>query len=279
MADTYKGFTFGSTRVAIDGTPTYQGFIINSGDDLKFSNSPEFNNEFASPRLGDYAIYTGTTVSSKTFNFSVMLDAITLAYYREFVKAFWHEAVGYLRFDYAAEFGYMVKLSSIGEGRFTVVPGTPDTYHVEIDMEFVTTGDWAAYELITNALPNYLKASLPVALQDKTSFQFTWVLGTVTIKNKSQINQYFTIDFTESIQLDVNSDVVPDKDATILNVTRADTNLCRYYSQYGIVIDTTDGTFVSGTILPYSVEPGEEIITTVTTGVVDSVTILAREIL
>jgi hypothetical protein len=54
---------------------------------------------------------------------------------------------GLLQFDYNTNYSYKVKLNSIGESNYTVNSNCePDslTYNVEITIQFVTVGDWAA---------------------------------------------------------------------------------------------------------------------------------------
>jgi len=86
MADNYLGFSFNGETIGIEGGEDHTGFIVNSGDDLKFSSSPEFSDEFATPTLGEHSIYTGTTVSSKTFSFTVALKENTYAEFQAVLK-------------------------------------------------------------------------------------------------------------------------------------------------------------------------------------------------
>jgi len=145
MADNYLGFTFDGVRIALEdyGTltaKTYDGFIINSGDDLKFSSAPEFSSEFASPTLGDYSIYTGTTVGSKMFSFRIALKENSYADFQAILKWLGPEEKGYLIFDYNEDFGYEVKVNSIGSASY-VVQSDGITYNIEFYIEFITTGD------------------------------------------------------------------------------------------------------------------------------------------
>jgi len=98
MADNYSGFKFSNVvvveeedtdvfkSIGIAGGETYTGFIINSGDDLKFSSAPAFSDEFTNPKLGDNSIYTGTTVTSKSFNFRIALKENTYAEFQSVLK-------------------------------------------------------------------------------------------------------------------------------------------------------------------------------------------------
>jgi len=100
------------------------------------------------------------------------------------------------------------------------------------------------------------------------------------MENKAKVDQYFTIDFNSDISIGTTSVLNPSKDENILVVTRGvDTSPCRYYSQYGIAIDIGTGEFVSGTIVACAIEPDETIVATATAAVIDSITILAREII
>ena len=208
MADNYLGFRFNGENIGLESGDDYVGFIINSGDDLKFSSSPEFSNEFASPTLGDNAIYTGTTVSSRTFNFRVALKENTFADFQAVLKWLDKEATGYLIFDYNDTFGYMVKIASIGEASY-VAQYDGVTYNIEFDISFVTTGDWAAYELDTDTSATdpqlFTYDQSDTTLQNNSSFEYQWQTSSAfphfTYKNKSQLNQSVIISYSSILKI------------------------------------------------------------------------------
>ena len=269
MADNYLGFKFGTENIGITGAETHAGFIINSGDDLKFSSAPEFSDGFATPNLGDHSIYTGTTVSSKTFSFRVALKENTYAEFQDVLKWLDKEATGYLIFDYNGDFGYMVKVASIGEASYVVQ--YDDKYNIEFDISFVTIGDWAAYELESGVLYRKPK-NVNIAAE---SFTVTWTSDNAAMTNISKLEHYYIIEFDSDIELVVDG-------TTILDVITS--NACKYYTQFGIVIDTTTGQFISGTIKPFSVPAGKTVADVSTTIVnddvaIDFITIIARQII
>lgn len=268
MAENYLGFYFGSIRVALDNTPTYEGFIVNSGDDLKFSSAPGFSNEFVTPRLGDNSIYTGTTVESRTFSFTVALDSITLAHFRSFLKDFGPEQEGYLRFDYALEYGYMVKLSSIGEATYTVVPDTTDKYIIEIDLEFITTGDWAAIEVNTSVNPPNLFSYLTSDTigYSGTGFSIGGSSNQISFTNSSELSQYLIVEYlvpATPVLFKVEEYTTSGFTVLVGSILEIAANqlttgeTIQYVSRYGVAISDA-GNFVSTTVsIAFEVEVGD----------------------
>ena len=127
-------------------------FIINSGDDLKFFNQSNFNQDFTTPQFGNQSYFLGTTMENREFNFNITLPEITLSEYKEFLSWLDPRDEGILVFDYNQNYGYEVKVNSIGEGTFYVVPNCPEEnkYNIEIQVGFITKNDWAAKNLNEN---------------------------------------------------------------------------------------------------------------------------------
>ena len=275
MADNYLGFTFNGETIGIIGTEDYNGFIVNSGEDLKFSSAPGFSNEFASPALGDHSIYTGTTVDSRVFNFKIALKENTYAEFQSVLKWLGTREEGYLIFDYNPDFGYMVKVNSISEATYVVQ--YDDKYNIEFDVEFITTGDWAAYELETStALYTYtLGANIDTTGVTKSFIvDYTFSTGALVLTNNSQVTQYFTVYDPGNTVVITNTTADPD----IIIWSNDESGNMTYYSQYGISITAT-GVFGDNiAIASCAIESGQSI-TFTSSGLTSSciLTILARQ--
>ena len=57
MDDKFIGFKYNGLTLGLDNDSNFNGFIINEGSDLNFSNLPSFSNEFAFPRFGDKLLF------------------------------------------------------------------------------------------------------------------------------------------------------------------------------------------------------------------------------
>lgn len=152
----FIGFKFGNDfEVGLD--KTYDGFIINE-DGFAYSLGPEFDDEFASTNYGDRNFYMGTTVGNRTFSFEVQFRELTKAKFREVMYKLRAKKVDILVFDQWEDFGFNVKLASVGEAVYDPI-GDCDgeyKYNVRIPLEFVTVNRWWAEKVIE-----------PTALTDK----------------------------------------------------------------------------------------------------------------
>ena len=221
MTDNYKGFKFGDLRIAPDasGQNEFKGFIINSGEDLTFSNAPNFENSYSRAFLSDYEVFMGTTKSSRIFSFRVIIEEILLADYKKLLTFLSPDITGKLKFDYNQDFEYDVKLSSISVGTYTVIPGTPsDKYHVEFDLEFITTSDWAGKKEIIMTEAPYNQGV------------------------DSTLDSYYKIEIDNNTQSDQTIIVEIDSNV-ILDVTIPNGSEYLYYSQWGIILDDS-GNFI-----------------------------------
>lgn len=142
--DNYLGFSYNGKSLSMKSEADFFGFIENNLEDLKFSNAPEFSNEFVIPRFGSRTIFTGTTESNQRFSLKIALNKITLDKYREFLNWLSPRSEGTLAFDFNPNYGYQVKLDSISESNFIVTQRRNDNrdhYFVSLDLNFVTTYD------------------------------------------------------------------------------------------------------------------------------------------
>jgi L-amino acid N-acyltransferase YncA len=81
MADNYKRFKFNNVW-----SDTYNAYIVNEGEDLKFYNTPSFSNEFAFPRFGETSYYLGNTKENRVIGFKLIAVAQTLPEYRSLLN-------------------------------------------------------------------------------------------------------------------------------------------------------------------------------------------------
>lgn len=84
--DKYLGFSYRGIRLGMDNNADFKGFIENSGEDLVFNNSPEFDNEFAAIPYGSQTFYLGNSKSNRTFDLRINLVEIDLNDYRRFLN-------------------------------------------------------------------------------------------------------------------------------------------------------------------------------------------------
>jgi phage-related protein len=142
--DRYLGFTFNGKSLGMKTENDFYGFIQNNGEDLSFSNTPQFGDEFVVPQYGDRTFYTGTTKSNRAFSMKISLDKITLRQYRDLLAWLNPNSTGNLSFDFDPNYGYEVKLSSISQGQFYILKETnnnEDFYYVDFDITFITISD------------------------------------------------------------------------------------------------------------------------------------------
>jgi hypothetical protein len=96
--DKYLGFKYNNKH-----SREFNAFIINDGEDLKFSNAPSFSNEFATTMFGNKTYFLGTRVENREIGFSVGLINVSFDKYREFLNWLDIHSRGVLSFDYNTE--------------------------------------------------------------------------------------------------------------------------------------------------------------------------------
>ena len=158
----YKNESYSTTAYSL--SVDFNGFIINEGVDLTFFNASSFSHEFMTPQFANQSYFMGTTQENREFTFPILLKAVTMAKYKNFLRWLNPKDEGILWFDYNPYWGYDVKVNSISEGKFTVNQDCTNelTYNIELTVGFITKNDWAArwigaapvYNLLNNLDPS-----------------------------------------------------------------------------------------------------------------------------
>ena len=239
----YIGFKFNGIEVKPDAS-IYKGFIINDGEDLKFYNLPSFSSEYVTPQFGRKSYLLGTTEEQKVIGFRIMLTSITLANYKKFLRAINPRAKGVLVFDYNENYGYDAKLSAVSEGIFTVVrdcdENQPDLYSVELELEFVTVGDWRAKWVGEEAIYNSTLPSQVNLIENDIGEGQDFIVGsdgTFVVKNFHETENSFVIEIS-------GSKAKITFDGEVFEIEKTGATKITIFSEFGIAVDQ-DGLFVS----------------------------------
>lgn len=237
--DNYIGFTYNNKRLGFDDGSDFSGFIVNSSDDLRFSNAPNFSNNFTEVPFGERTYFSGVTKTNKTFNFNIQLDKILLSEYRDFLEWLSPDSSGTLSFDYNPNYGYEVKLNSLTEGEFQVVKTADhneDFYYVSLSLSFITLHDFAAKWIETDVF--YPSGSL---IDNEEDLNFISVnSNNYTFYNYHNLKNYFTIEFDTSLLI---KEGAGEDQVELVNITNAGDNAI-FYSEYGMALKA-DGSFLS----------------------------------
>lgn len=261
----YIGFKFNGIEVKPDAS-IYKGFIINDGEDLKFYNLPSFSSEYVTPQFGRKSYLLGTTEEQKVIGFRVMLTSITLANYKKFLRAINPRAKGVLVFDYNENYGYDAKLSAVSEGTFTVVrdcdENQADLYNVELELEFVTVGDWRAKWVGEEAIYNSTLPSQVNLIENDIGEGQDFIVGsdgTFVVKNFHETENSFIIEIHgESAMIEF--------DGKAFEIEKTGVDKITLFTEFGIAVDQ-NGLFVPEkygedmkmTLLPWDVN-GKELL-------------------
>lgn len=268
MSDKFLGFKYGTLEIGID--KTYKGFIINDGEDLKFSNSPSFSNEFVIPPYGGKTYYLGTTEENRTVSFKVMLLDTTLYNYKKVIGLLGSRTSGILSFDYDSNYGYEVKLDSISDGVYTVSENCEagyELYNVEFEISFITLYDWAARWIGLSPMWTPTESQL---IDNNLGLSFLSKVGDVfTFYNRHNVENYFVITYDNSL-------TIVEDTVTLVNVSGAGL-AAKYYSQHGFLLKS-DGVFLSGASTIIKVPANSDLELTIT-GTLVSIVPTSREIL
>lgn len=277
MADKYLGFEYNGKRLGINDASDFEGFIINSSDDFRFSNAPSFSNTFTELPFGERTYFSGVTKTNKTFNFNIQLDKILLSEYREFLEWLSPDSSGTLIFDYNPNYGYDVKLSSISEGEFQVVKTSEhneDFYYVSLSLSFITLHDFAAKWVGSDVY--YPGGSL---IDNELYENFISVnADSYTFYNYHSLKNYFTIEFDKSLTI---KEGTGDDEVTLVNISNAGDGAI-FYSEYGIALAADDSFLPCGSNPKITLDPNSNrtfTITTETTGNINKIYPTSREIL
>lgn len=254
MADNYLGFTYNNKKLGIIDDPDFKGFIVNSSNDLRFFNTPNFSNSFVNANFGERTYFSGVTKTNRTLNFNIQLDAVTLQEYREFLDWLSPDSSGDLVFDYNPNYAYEVKLESLSEGEMIVKKtNSEDEYYVNISVSFITLYDYAAKWIGSTG----------------EKFTVSSSVDDYTFVNNHKLRGYFTITFTTDLTIKTDEETP----VTLVDITGSGT----YYSEYGIAVNA-GGNFLScGPDPAIAVEAGETKTLTITSTDSFSIELVARE--
>lgn len=80
----YKNESYSTTAYSL--SKDFDGFIINEGADLTFFNPSSFSHDFMTPEFGNQSYFMGTTQENREFTFPILLKAVTMAEYKNFLR-------------------------------------------------------------------------------------------------------------------------------------------------------------------------------------------------
>lgn len=256
MEDKFLGFKYKGIH-SYNNNLNFQAYIVNEGEDLKFSNSPEFTLETAAPKFGNINYYLGETKESRVITLDLLVKDVTLSQYRRFVR--WitdnreedENGQQLLIFDYSPNFAYNVKLSSISEGVFYASPNCTTesiTYNVEVSIEFNTIGDWAAIGLDVEIMTPGEDYSFSSGMVTAEQLEDGLDSGYYKITNNTNMPLYFNIEVTDFTGDFIIKERVNGEDTVIYSISTGNVQKTfTIYSKYGIALDSS-GNFITTTI-------------------------------
>lgn len=145
----------------------FGAFILNGGDDLKWVNAAEFEDQYSESLYQDHRTLLGVTSKSKKISFDIGVYAITLTQYKELVAWLDPYIISQLIFDYDSNWYYDVKISEITESKKYVIDydGEEPLYYAELTITFETQN-----EGYTTCLNSWEQTSvLPFTSDDTTN--------------------------------------------------------------------------------------------------------------
>lgn len=121
-------------------------FIINDkSGSLKFYNGPGFSNQYAKPQFSKSVNgLLGVDWKQQTIPMKVGLYWFTIEEYQEFLNCINPYEVNYLTFNYAPDYGYLVKLGKIADSTRHIVGRNENgdiVYYTEMDLTWELVGD------------------------------------------------------------------------------------------------------------------------------------------
>lgn len=253
MADNFLGFTYKGIH-SYNNNNNFKAYIINEGEDLKFSNSPEFTLELASPKFNEINYFLGETKQSRNIQLDILVKEVTFSGYKKFISWLTNNKQEdennqqILSFDYNPNFGYNVKLASISDGTFYVIDNClPDElkYNVELTVEFKTIGDWSAIELNAGEMSPFTSYSSPSGLVTAEAN------GTYyNITNNTNLPLYLNIEVQEDFPLQdfiVKEILGPSEEETIFQIGLEPYSPANFtiFTKYGIALDNQDNSFLN----------------------------------
>ena len=144
LQDEFSTFSWGG----LDAFETYGAFIINDKKgSLKFHNGPSFSNEYSKPQFSqNTGDLLGVNFNRSTISFTVGVYWFSIEEYRKMMHWLHPLKTDMLCFGFNTKFGYMAKLSKIGDSPKHVVGkenGEP-RYYTELNLTFEVQGDQVA---------------------------------------------------------------------------------------------------------------------------------------
>lgn len=121
-------------------------FIINDKNgSLKFYNGPGFSNQYAKPQFSKSVNgLLGVDWKQQTIPMKVGLYWFTIEEYQEFLNCINPYEINYLTFNYAPDYGYLVKLGKIADSTRHIVGRNENgdiVYYTEMDLTWELVGD------------------------------------------------------------------------------------------------------------------------------------------
>lgn len=196
-------------------------FIINDKNgSLKFYNGPSFSNQYAKPQFSSSVSgLLGIDFKQQTIPMKVGLYWFTIEEYEKFLHEIGPHQVNYLTFNFAKDYGYLVKLGKISDSPRHVLGRDENgeyRYYTELDLTWELLGD------------NCVRSNLPYEYKrdsgQTSSSDYTWVFDDThsDMKDSSKLDTplLFEIpltftDSTASLTLDAK---IQDKNINLFNV-------------------------------------------------------------
>lgn len=147
-------------------------FIINDKNgSLKFYNGPSFSNQYAKPQFSSSVSgLLGIDFKQQTIPMKVGLYWFTIEEYEEFLHEIGPHQINYLTFNFAKDYGYLVKLGKISDSPRHVLGRDENgeyRYYTELDLTWELLGD------------NCVRSNLPYEYKrdngQTSSSDYTWV--------------------------------------------------------------------------------------------------------
>lgn len=240
LQDEFSTFSWGG----VDAFEKYGAFIINDKKgSLKFYNGSSFSNEYSKPQFSqNTGDLLGVNFNRNTIAFTIGVYWFSIEEYREMMHWLHPLKTDMLAFGFNTKFGYMAKLSKIGDSTKYILGkenGEP-RYYTELQLTFEVQGDQVArglhpYELTYANDGQYyfknnsefVKTDLPTPVVFNVRLHITGEdsTGSVSLKAKYDHEEITLFD----VQL---QNIVFEEGAEYLNITY-NSNTGILYLQYG----------------------------------------------
>ena len=250
LQDEFSTFSWGGLNMF----DKFGAFIINDKKgSLKFYNGPGFTNEYSKPQFSQNSgDLLGVNFNRSTIAFTVGVYWFTVEEYRQMMSLLSPLKTDMLSFGFNSKFGYMVKLSKIGDSTKYPIGRNEDgdtTYYTELQLTFEVQGDQVArglhpYELVGGSKEYWFKIDntdfAPSDLPTPVVFDIPLIFNSIDDNSVTLEAKYTTKttkgeDVTETIELfnvHFSKALIPQKDSDGF----VDTNLnIKYNSATGML--------------------------------------------